>query len=56
MKRLLWGLVTAALVTPAYILGKSWRGEEWTWNEAAGVAAVMFVVFLFLSTVRSYQR
>ncbi len=54
--RLLWGLVTAAVVAPAFILGKMWRGEPWTWEEAAGAAAVMFVVFLFLATVRGYQR
>ncbi|MCL4534444.1 MAG: hypothetical protein M1370_04705 [Bacteroidetes bacterium] len=56
MKRMLWGLLTAALVAPAYILGKSWRGEPWTWEEAAGAAVVMFIIFFFLSTVREYQR
>jgi hypothetical protein len=56
VKRLLWGLVTAALVAPAFIFGKSWRGELWTWEEAAGASAVMFVVFIILATIRDYQK
>jgi hypothetical protein len=56
LRRLLWGLVTAALVAPAYIFGKSWRGEPWDWNEAAGASAVMFIVFMFLASARGYQR
>jgi hypothetical protein len=56
VKRLLWGLVTAALVAPAFIFGKQIRGEPWDWAEAAGASAVMFVVFLFLAKIRDYQK
>jgi hypothetical protein len=56
IRRFFWGLVTASLVAPAFILGKQWRGESWTWEEAAGASAVMFVVFLFLATIRDYQK